>query len=63
MPGPVSSPFRTNLTAQRDALRQAATTALAAADAGNSGTSNPRELLREAATLTAILAELTAIGA
>lgn len=64
MPGPVSTALVNNLTTQRDQLRQAATAALAAGDAGGRvGLPGPQELLRQAAILTGILAELTAIGA
>ena len=46
-----------NLTAQRDDLRSAAQAAIT-----NGSMPRPQELLRQAATLTAILAELSALG-
>jgi hypothetical protein len=48
--------LRTNLTNQRDALREAAQS-----DLDNSG-SNAVSLLTQAAQITAVLAELTALG-
>jgi hypothetical protein len=48
--------YKTNLTAQRDQIREAIQS-----DAANGG-SNVDALVRQAAALTAAIAELTAIG-
>lgn len=60
--GPATTRLISALTVERDDLRAAAAAALTAADAGASGATPVRDALREAALLTAQLAEIAAIA-